>query len=264
MAGYRIQRLSFGEKLDQAFRLLRDHFVPLTAPFVVVYVPYNLAASALGLEEGAADLSQVMRKIGAFLVLLLFLAATAPLAQLVVNVVVADGYLGHPSSVRAALRRATGMYARYLGTTMLVGLALIGLACLLILPAIYFGIMWTLIGPVVVVEQVYGSQAMKRSRSLVKGHFWSTVGLMLVVGVLVGLPSAGLSVAFKAIPIIGPLLTAVVQAVGAGFGAAVLVVLYVDLRCRHEDFDLQLLARQIADSASLPPPAPQGTNAAAG
>jgi hypothetical protein len=263
MAGYQIQRLSFGEKLDQAFRLLRNHFVPMTAPFVVVYVPYNAALSALGLNQNQ-DPTQALSKVGSALILVLILLVIASLAQLVVNVVIADAYLGHPISVQAAFRRATAMFAGYAGTTLLVLLALFGWALLFVIPAFYFMIMWTLIGPVVAVEQLYGPRAMRRSRALVKGHFWSTLGLVLVTGLLVGLPSAGLSVAFKLIPIIGPVLTSVVQAVGAAFGAAALLVLYVDLRCRHEDFDLQLLAQQIAASASLPPPAPTGSNAAAG
>jgi hypothetical protein len=264
MAGYQIQRLSFGEKLDQAFRLLRNHFVPITAPFVVVYVPYNLALSALGLSEVNPDPTRLLRNAGLAFVMLLFLMATAPLAQLVVNVVVADAYLGHPTSVRAAFARAKGMFLPYIGTTLLMTLKIFLWSMLFIVPGVLRAIWWMLIGPVVAVEQQYGGKATARSRALVTGHWWSTLGLGLVVGLLVGLPSAGLSFAFKFIPILGPILTAVVEAVGAAFGAAALLVLYVDLRCRHEDFDLQLLAQQIAASASLPPPAPAGTNAAAG
>lgn len=264
MAGYQIQRLSFGEKLDQAFRLLRNHFVPVTAPFVAMYVPYNLALAALGLDQINKDPTQALSKFGSLLLLILFLVVVASLAQLVVNVVIADAYLGHPISVRAAFRRATGMFAGYAGTTLLVILAVFFWSLLLFIPGLYFMIMWTLIGPVVAVEQLYGPKAMKRSRALVKGHFWTTLGLVLVIGLLVGLPSAGLSIAFKFIPFVGPVLTSVVQAVGAAFGAAAVLVLYVDLRCRHEDFDLQLLAQQIAASASLPPPAPAGTHAAGG
>jgi hypothetical protein len=264
MAGYQIQRLSFGEKLDQSFRLLRDHFVPLTVPFIVVYVPYNITAQALGLGNASDDPTAAFRKLGVVGLMMLYMLATAPLAQLVVNVTVADAYLGNPTSVGAAFKRATGMFLGYFGTTLLMTIALIGLAFLLVIPAIYFGVMWTLIGPIVVVEQVYGSKAMKRSRALVKGHFWSTVGLAFVSAFLVGLASAALNFAFKLIPIVGPVLTSVVQAAGGGFISAALVVLYVDLRCRHEDFDLQLLARQISASGSLPPAAPSSTNAAAG
>ena len=36
-----------------------------------------------------------------------------------------------------------------------------------------------------------------------------------------------------------------------------MVVLYLDLRCRHEDYDLQLLASDVAGDRSGKPPAQQ-------
>jgi hypothetical protein len=55
-----------------------------------------------------------------------------------------------------------------------------------------------------------------------------------------------------------------VQAVTATYMAALIVVLYVDLRCRHEDFDLQILAREVAGSSGTPrAAAPMSGDAAA-
>jgi hypothetical protein len=53
------------------------------------------------------------------------------------------------------------------------------------------------------------------------------------------------------IPLLGPALTGVVQSITAAYTSIALVVLYVDLRCRHEDFDLQLLATQVAKGAPV-------------
>src|SRR5262245_61283792 len=89
MAGYQIQRLRSGDKLDQSFRLRGVHFVRLTVPFIVVYVPYNLAMRALGLDGTSQDPTQVLRNLGMLGLMMLYMLATAPLAQLVVNVTVA-------------------------------------------------------------------------------------------------------------------------------------------------------------------------------
>jgi hypothetical protein len=132
---------------------------------------------------------------------------------------------------------------------------------------------WLLVGAIVVVERTYGLAALKRSRALIKGHFWESFALFLVAGMLVGMASGALSIAFSFIPIVGPVLNGVVQAITSAYLSAVVIVLYVDLRCRHEDFDLQLLAQQIgrpsgappaALSASAPAPAPADDNATAG
>src|SRR5262249_20222584 len=146
-------------------------------------LPLNLLAVAFKLDQ--PDPAHPFAKVGLSLLLALLMLATAPFAQLVVNVVVADAYLGHPTSVGAAFKRASPMYLGYIGTTLLVGIALVPWFMLLLIPGIYFAVMWSLIGPIVVVEQLYGSKAMKRSRALVTGHFWPTFGLAIVVGLVV-------------------------------------------------------------------------------
>jgi hypothetical protein len=85
------------------------------------------------------------------------------------------------------------------------------------------------------------------------------IGVVFVSTLLVSLLSGMLDFAFSFIPVLGPLLSGVAQGVTATYAAAVLVVLYVDLRCRHEDFDVQLLAQQVAQSV---PPPPQANAAA--
>lgn len=273
MSQYQIQRLTFSGILDQSFRLIRDHFVAMTLPFVVVYVPYVVGVELLGFNELSANPALLMDNLGRFFGLLaaiiVWMMVTGSFAQLVVTHVVADCYLGNPISVAAATRRALRTFMPYLGTTILVGLALLGLFILIVtIPvAIYFSFAWVLIGPVVVVEKVYGPKALSRSRALVKGHFWETLAMVFVSSMLVGFASGGLSILFKFIPVVGPVLTGIVEGVTAAFLPAVIVVLYVDLRCRKEDFDLQLLSRQIGGGAAAGAPlpaAPQGTDAPVG
>ena len=154
-------------------------------------------------------------------------------------------------------RHALGTFLPYVGTSLLATLALVPLVVLLItIPlAFYLGVSWMLVGAIVVVERRYGLDALKRSRALIKGHFWESFAVMLVAGMLVSMASGALSIAFSFIPIVGPVLNGVVQAITSAYLSAVLIVLYVDLRCRHEDFDLQLLAQQIGRPSGAPPQA---------
>ena len=259
MSGYAIQRLSFSGMLDQSFRLLRDHFMAMTVPFVALHVPYNLALEAIGLSQIGyklgVDPSTILSILWKLLVILVVFMVAAAFAQLVVTNVIADCYLARPLSLADAAKRSLRTFLPYVGTSFLASLALIPLIVLLItIPlAVYFGIVWLLVGPIVVVEHTYGPSALSRSRALIKGHFWESLALMMVAGLLVSMASGALGIAFAFIPVVGPVLNGVVGAITSSYLSAVLIVLYVDLRCRHEDFDLQLLARQVA----APEPAPQ-------
>jgi hypothetical protein len=274
MSGYAIQRLTFSGMLDQSFRLMRDHFVAITLPFIVLYVPYSLTMDALGLSQFGADPRQILAVVWKLLTVLVVFVVAASFAQLVVTNVIADCYLARQISVPDAARRALSTFLPYVGTSFLATLALIPLIVLIItIPlAFFFGVSWMLVGAIVVIERQYGTKALKRSRALIKGHFWESFAVMLVAGLLVSMASGALSVAFSFIPIVGPVLNGVVQAITSAYLSAVLIVLYVDLRCRHEDFDLQRLAQQIAGpgAGALPGPlpsaaaAPADDNAAAG
>lgn len=248
--GYLIERQSFGGILDQGFRLLRDHFKSLTVGFLLLYVPYTALNHYIGMgqNEGVPAMGQVLAFVGLTLVLL----AIMPLMQVTVTIAIADAYLSRPTSFGSAFARARKLYLPYLGTFFLMMFALMGLFLLLFVPGLIFSGYWMLIGPVAVIEGVFGGAAMKRSRALVRGYWWRAVGVAFVSTLLVSLVSGMLDFAFSFIPLIGPLLSGAVQGVTATYAAAVIVVLYVDLRCRHEDFDVQLLAQQVAEGAQLP------------
>jgi len=245
---YRIERLSFGGALDQSFLLLRDHFVPMVSVFAAVLVPYTVCAQLLSVPD---PVQAPGRMLGLFGLLLIFLGVM-PLAQLTLNAMILDAYLGAPNDWRSALRRARSGFMAYLGTASLMMLALIPLMMLLFLPGVYFAICWSLIGPIAMLEQLSGRAALSRSRALVKGHFWRVFGMVLVTA-LVGAVSTFLASLLTHVPVLGALVSGALQAVLSTFTAALLVVLYIDLRCRHENFDLRLLAAHIARSSSAPP-----------
>lgn len=247
---YQVRQLSFGEILDQSFKVLRDNFVVLTSIMAVFYVPYMLVTSLLrpSSEAGVPNLPD-MRTMMVGLVGALVMLAALPLTQLATTRAVSDAYLRAPTTLADAYRAALKLYLPYMGTCLLLGLALMGLMLLFVVPAIYFGVAWALIGPVAVVEGVFGGAAMKRSRALTKGHWWRTWAVFLVAVVIAGVVGAGVNAVFQAIPLLGPALVGLVQSIAGAYTSIVLVVLYVDLRCRNEDFDLQLLASQVAEAA---------------
>lgn len=256
--GYQVRQLSFGEILDQAFQVLKDNFVLLAGIMALFYVPYALIMSLVTRAVQPTDVPQLpnMATIGVGLLGMLAMLAILPLAQLAATRAVSDAYLSTPSSLADAYKAGLKLYLPYAGTCLLVGLALIGLSFLLVVPAIYFAICWSLVGPLAVVEGVFGGAAMKRSRALVSGMWWRTLGVLFVAGMIAGIVSAAVNMVLSSIPVIGAVCSGAVQAVAAAYTSVAVVVLYVDLRCRHEDFDLQLLAGQVAGTASAQPVIP--------
>lgn len=255
---YSIQRLSLGGILDQSFQLLRDHFVPMTLGFVLIFVPQALLSSVLGLdnpEEWMASGGGVLLRLGAIVLLVLVMAALLPLIQLAANHVIADAYLSRPGTLGSAFARAKRLYLPYLGTSLLMGVLLFFWAFLLLVPMVYFAVCWLVVGPIAVVEETFGMSALRRSRSLVQGRWWRTLGVLVVSSLITFAISYALGIVFAYIPVVGAILGGAVQGVASAYQAVVLMVLYVDLRCRNEDFDLRLMAERVAASDAPAPPA---------
>ena len=255
---YQIQRLTFGGILDQAVRLMRDHFVTLTTGMIAVFVPFQLFQYGIQAGRAAGERPAPSAGLSIALLWMLMFAVMLPFAQLMLTVAITDCYLGKPITLADSARKAWGMFRPYFGTTMLAGLGMIGAMFLFILPGLYFMVCWTLIGPVMVVEHVYGKAALKRSRALVKGYFGHTCSLLFVSGLLATLVSTGLQAVLGMIPWLGAALSGAVSGIVSTYSSAVMVVLYIDLRCRHENFDLQLMASQVAALGGEPSNARSG------
>ena len=240
---YEIRSLSFAEILDTAFALLRDHFVVLVAIAAFVYVPFSIAQAALiNLEPGTPP--GTLYWIGIALAFIIMIVG-GPLAQLAVTFTVAETYLGGKLTIAQAYSKSASLYLPYVGTMLLLVLGMLAGFLLFIIPGIYVAVLWMLVGPVAVIEGIYGPRAMGRSRTLMRGNWWRGASIVFLAALLGSVILAGFDFIFAFIPVIGPVLSGVIQSVVFAFNSAVLVLLYFDLRCRHEDFDLRHLVAQI-------------------
>jgi len=250
---YDIRPLSFGEILDRAFRVFLDNFVLLFGIAATVWIPSGIIlASALVVGRGAANILN-----------LLFLMVAGPIMQAALTIAVAETYLDRPITIIDAYRAARPIILPVLGTYLLVGVVLVAPGALVagtyfvsqtllviaviayLAVLIYFIGCWSLTGPVMIVERRFGMSAPRRSRELVLGSWWRTVGILFTAGVITGLPAAALGFVWAFIPVIGVLLTSATQAITSTYQLVALMIYYFDRRCRTEDFDLRLLAEQV-------------------
>ena len=131
----------------------------------------------------------------------------------------------------------------------------------LIIPGIWLSIAWTVSFPALLSEGIGPVAALGRSFRLVQGRWWPTFGAVLVMNLIVGVISAIITGIITA-TLVGSwtseataaVFTTVANTLSAlvtlPLSAAVLTVIYFDLRVRKEGFDLQLLARGVGQDES--------------
>lgn len=290
---YEIRAMSFGEIIDMGFQLLRNHFALLLSLSLVLYTPiaaFNLAVASLD-ASGPGDEPQVLLIVGIVALLMLSLVLIAPIVGAAATFAVGRLYLGEDVTFGRALRAAFAVIAPLLGTALLAWL-MIGLAvgamvvgatilvtlattegggagffivralliliavAMVVLPTTFLYLALLLLWQVMIFERVFGTRAIRRSLTLMEGEKLRAFGVLLVVGLLVGILSGGLQLVLGVFPYLGAIGVPMAQAVGHAYTNAVWVILYFDIRCRKEAFDLEHLARLVQAQTAAPIPAP--------
>jgi hypothetical protein len=280
--------LQISELLDETFRMYRGNFALFAGISLALAIPglvLNLLSGnykTFGLFFSAfSDPSSFSRQAGlgpdinfAYLfagygLILLVLPLTAG-----ANIQAAlDVAIGRPTSMAAAFQRVLRRYFGIYGVLILVGLMTLTLiTCVLIPLAIWILVSWSMAIPVLLLEGTGPLNSLRRSRALVRGHWWRLFAIFVVtyflaavvssgVGALAGFMAAlvpGLSAELRG----GVLLVALAlaEAMTEPVFPIVVTLLYFDLRVRNEALDLDVLAqRAVAESA---PPVPAAAPAA--
>jgi hypothetical protein len=277
-----LRPLAFGEILDASFNLLGRQWRTLAAITLAVASPaiaistlivFALAPEQFDLEATQSPLlaltepgqGGVLAAIGG--ARLLEVAATT-LAMMACLQVVGRAYAGRESDARGALAFALPRLPRAVGLVVVAGIG-VGLGLLLIVPGIWLGTVWSLALPALLLERLGVLRALARSQEIVRGRFWTVLGLLalsLAMVLLISVLLAALIGGFAAIVAGDSEASGAAAAFVAGVGSvvvtapllsAVLMVLYVDQRVRAERFDLEDLARCVGGGAGAPPPRSQ-------
>lgn len=261
-----IRARSFGEILDAGFRIVRDRFSVLLAVTVIGYGPLGVLMAWLG--GAAGEVPDPALLFSSLTGVLLYSLLVLPIVMAASTHVAGEWLLGRNPGVAAALRMGTSIYLPMVGTMFLWYLALIGLAgavAAAFASAIVLGpfgfvvgiaVMavgsWAFLGlllvvQVMVLEGVFGVHPLRRSWQLLAGQRGRAFGVVIVAGLI----TLVLQGAFILPTLLFPSLSSIAQYLANGLGqalsTAVLCVLYVDVRCRKEAFDLEHLAQQVGE-----------------
>lgn len=273
-----LRPLTVGEILDVAIKIYRERFKPMARAVLVVVAPVAVLTALVQLSlspsgstdpfgpvdatgQPTVDGGDLWALIAGFLAVALLSYVAAQLATAASFKLVAGAYLDEAPDWRASLRYAVGRLGSLVWLTMEFGFLLVLGLLALIVPGVYLYVAWSVAIPVLLLEDRRGFSALKRSKELVKGRWWSVLGAIVVSGILAGIVQSVFSGVLLAI--VGnsdnEIVNAVANAVATTassmlttpFSAAVIMVVYFDLRVRKEGFDLELLAQRVG--VELPP-----------
>lgn len=250
---YKIRELKLGEILDQTFSLMKDHFGMLLGITGVLMIPFWLIggliqASMMPQITPMMTQEQVIQAYRDLMVFsipfaLLGVYIIAPITNAALVYGIANVYLGRPISIGESYKRALARLLPLIGTWFLVILAIMGGTLLCLVPGILAMFWFALATQVVVLEGVGGFAAMKRSRALMTGN----IGTFFVLGIVLWFITVGISAGTSLIPqpYVQAVASAILVPIQTIIYSAAFVIFYFSCRCKHEQFDLALLAESV-------------------
>jgi len=280
-----------GEIVDAAIKLYRAQATNLWKIILLITVPVAVIdelifASSLPSGVIAHNGTLYLTSFGSYSpsflavivpVVLEFLVAPA-LSLGALSKCLLDAYTGRQTDWRASVAFAWRRLAALIWLSILISLIVIIGLILIVIPGIWLAIGCSVAVPVLMFEGVAGPGAVRRSLSLVKGRWWATLGALLVAGILVGVVEFVIGLIFGAIEsglhadsvtlviVVRALIVILSGLISYPFYAAIVTVIYIDLRVRKEALDLELLADSFGGGAprsepptfappqSIPPP----------
>jgi hypothetical protein len=274
--------MDLGEILDNVFRIYRARFPLLAGLAVLVSLPSLLlqyltgAFSQMGfivdsfgrLAQGATTVTPppqtefsngtlIAFGVGYLIVIVLLPFSTATVLHASLSIA-----LGEPTGFLLALRGVLDRYWTIWGYLLAFGLFAFAtlVFCITIPLLVWVAVPWWGVGlPALLVERVGPFRSLSRGFDLVRGHWWRSAGILLLLILLSWLLSYPILILFGGLGVLAalvPFLPAVVKG-GLVYAATVVssallvpifelgrTVLYLDLRVRNEAYDLQRLAQQ--------------------
>ncbi len=266
-----VQRFSATGAIDAAFRLYRQHFVPLFLLSLLVAIPSSVLGILQSLIQSSAggDLFQTgadgtiesanpesaifMLIVALFFIATLIVAFVAGMFGMAgATRIASQAVLGRTPMLGDALSEAASVFWSLFGATLLMSLAMFAGLIMFVVPGFIIWLGLIFIAPVVVIERTNAVDALGRSWRLTRGRRGKIFGVLVLVALLFGAASGGMVMIGLLTGVLGEglqqqiiqqLLTQAVSVVAMPVWYVAIVLLYYDARVEHDAFDVEMLAR---------------------
>jgi hypothetical protein len=264
-APLRLRPLEIGDLLDETFRMYRRHFLLFAGISAILAIP-SAASSGFNYFAVFGSVFQPGQQLDTTTYLA---SQAAQIAAGIINLALLPFTFG--AVVYAACESALGRPVTAGGIFRAVGrryLPLLGFFLLIVVMAVVFCLIplwvwiwvnWVAVAPAMFVENIGLGSALGRSWNLVRGRWWRTFLILLLILVLsvvvrwalvafAALPLALLSIftsSFVLLALTGAI-TVVVDALVNPVLQITIVLVYFDLRVRREALDLFQMAYRLA------------------
>ena len=259
-----LRPLGVGEVIDGALEIYRARFGTMLKAVAIVVVPVQVfnvlvvlslpspttTRTTSGFTTTTTSTGNSGTVIAAILLLQVVVIVSGLLATAACLKVVSDAYLGTVSSWRESLRFGLSKLRSivWVGLLNALGVGLGFLFC--IVPGVWLYVSWAIAVPVLLIEGTKGTKAMTRSRELVKGRWWPTCGALLIAFLITAAVSFALTIftipllfsgaSYTTTQTATALARGVALVLTTPFSAAVVALIYFELRVRKEGFDVAL------------------------
>jgi hypothetical protein len=218
--------------IDTALRLYRQNFGEFLA-IAAVSLPFSIVNGILLLVVPDLPVAVLAIVPISLVSTIVGIIAAAAIARAIGDI--ADG-------LPADFYRAYRQVLDHLGDLLLAALRAIVIPLLIAITivgipfAIYLGIRWSFFSQAVVIENKFPREAISLSERIVKGSWWRTFGILLIVGLLVGIASGAVGMILAPVSREGStLLNSVMGVIVMPFGAGASTLLFFDLHSRERE-----------------------------
>jgi hypothetical protein len=227
----------FGDALS-VYRRYLGLFIVLSA---AVVIPADLIVQGIGLEMLTSSYDESPSVAEAFIPSIVEFLVVMPIVAAICIYALHQIAAGERPPAGQVFVAGFEAFTPLFGAVVLAALGIALGFILLIVPGIYLAIRWYLVPQAVVIEGARGAGALARSSQIVQGHWWRTLGLVVLANVAIVIPGLILVLPFSAIAestdravwqLIG---STIATSVTTPFVALFSTLLYYDLRARHEE-----------------------------
>lgn len=262
--GGAIPQRGLGDILSTAFELYRANAAKLIQIVAIVVIPLTFVSALLtevalkqncdaGDIQTIQDAQELVDRCAGGLGRSLLLGAigwfiVVAIQQLILGAVTRGGaaaVLGRPVDIEGSYRYAFSRLGSLIALALLIALAVFVGFFFLIIGALIVGVFLAVAVPAFIIERTGATESMSRSWKLVSGQWWHTFGVILVAGIIAGIVNGILTALGGNNFFLYWIFSAIAQSITAPFVALVAVILYIDLRARHEGLTAERLASEL-------------------